>query len=137
MASDRVRGDKGSKIVVLDSSALLTFFEFSVRVEDELTRLLGLYHVVVPIAVVRELEVLAQVASGKKKIKAIAALNLVVDYEVVPTTSDMDADEAVIDVALKTKGIVFTNDKELRKIAKTKKLPMIFLRGKKKLVLDE
>jgi rRNA-processing protein FCF1 len=137
MASDRVRGDKSGKIVVLDSSALLMFFEFSVRVEDELMRLLGLYHVVVPIAVVRELEVLAQVASGKKKIKAIAALNLLVDYEVVPTPSDMDADEAVIAVALKMKGIVFTNDKELRQIAKTKKLPMIFLRGKKKLVLDE
>lgn len=67
MASDRVRGDKIRKIVILDSSALLMFFEFSVDWEQEVARLLHSYQIVVPVAVIKELEMLAIKGTGEKK----------------------------------------------------------------------
>jgi uncharacterized protein len=134
MASDRVWGDKIRKTVILDSSAILMFFEFSVDWENELKSLVGAYHLVVPTAVVKELQVLASRDAGQKK--AAAALKLIEKYETVEDDSSY-ADEALIKIAQKTKGIVVTNDTALRHRLKKQGNSVIFLRGKKKLVLDE
>ena len=134
MAFDRVRRDKINKKVILDSSAILMFFERFVDWEKELDRLLGAYHVVVPKAVVRELQMLAQRASGQKK--AAAALKLITKFETVDDDAT-SADEALLNIAVKTKGIVVTNDTELRDRLRSRRIPVIFLRGKKKLALEE
>jgi rRNA-processing protein FCF1 len=134
MAFDWVWGDKIHKTVILDSSAILTFFEFSIDWEKELGRLLGGYHLVVPTAVVQELQILASRNSGKKK--AAAALRLIAKYDTITQEADT-ADEALMKIAEKTQGIVVTNDLELRDRLKNRGFPVIFLRGKKKLVLDE
>ena len=55
--------------MILDSSALMMCFEFSIDLEKELTRLLGRYCIVVPSSIVRELEFLAK-TTGKKRGKA-------------------------------------------------------------------
>jgi len=72
---------------------------------------------------------------GKKKINAKAALKLIKKFE---TYSDEEkcVDNSIVNIALKTQGIVFTNDKELRKRLKEESLTVIFLRGKKKLELE-
>lgn len=134
MAFDRVRGDKIRKTVILDSSAILMFFEFSVDWEKELDSLLGAYHLVVPTAVVQELQMLATRRTGQKK--AAAALKLVEKYETIDEEAP-SADEALLKIAEKTKGFVVTNDSELRHRLKARGCAVIFLRGKKKLVLDE
>ncbi len=134
MASDRIRGDKIRKTVILDSSAILMFFEFSVDWENELKSLVGAHHLVVPTAVVKELQMLASRGAGQKK--AVAALKLIEKYETIDEDSPY-ADEALLKIALKTKGIVVTNDTVLRHRLKEQGNPVIFLRGKKKLVLDE
>jgi len=134
MAFDRVWGDKIHKTVILDSSAILMFFEFSIDWEKELGRLLGGYHLVVPTAVVQELQILATRNVGQKK--AAAALKLIAKYDTFAQEADT-ADEALMKIAEKTQGIVVTNDIELRDRLKNRGLPVIFLRGKKKLVLDE
>jgi len=120
--------------VILDSCAILSFFEFSVDWQNELGSLLGAYRLVVPTAVVQELRILATRSRGGKK--ATAALKLVEKYETIDADAE-SADEALVTVAEKTKGIVVTNDAELRKRLKKNGLSVIFLRGKKKLVLDE
>jgi uncharacterized protein len=136
MASDRVRGDKIRKTVILDSSALLSFFEFSVDWEKELSRLLDGYCIFVPSAVIKELEVLSlQTASSRKRI-ASACLKLAQRYEKVETIAG-NADDAVIEAAKKTCGVVVTNDTELRKRLNQDSIPVIFLRGKKRLALEE
>jgi rRNA-processing protein FCF1 len=135
MAFDRVWGDKIHKTVILDSSAILMFFEFSIDWEKELGRLLGGYHLVVPTAVVQELQILATRDRGQKK-AATAALKLIAKYDTIAQEADT-ADEALMKIAEKTQGIVVTNDIELRDRLKNRGLPVIFLRGKKKLVLDE
>ncbi len=57
MASDRLRGNSASKIVVFDSSAILMLFEYSINLEEELIRLLGNYEIVVPSKIVEELKI--------------------------------------------------------------------------------
>lgn len=134
MAFDRVWGDKIHKTVILDSSAILMFFEFSVDWEKDLDRLVDGYHVVVPTAVVQELQILTTRSAEKKK--AAAALKLIAKYDTIDQKAET-VDDALIKIAEKTQGIVVTNDAELRKRLKNRGFPVIFLRGKKRLFLDE
>jgi rRNA-processing protein FCF1 len=134
MAFDRIRGDKIRKTVILDSSALLSFFEFPVDWEKELCQLVGTYRLVVPSAVVQELQILAKRTTGQKK--AAAALKLVSKLDTIDMAVD-SADEACIKIAEKVHGIVVTNDMALREQLKNRSIPVIFLRGKKKLAMDE
>ncbi len=134
MAFNRIRGDKIRKTVILDSSAILMFFEFSLDWENELYSVVGAYHLVVPSAVVKELQMLASRGAGQKK--AAAALKLIEKYESIDEDS-LYADEAILKIARKTKGIVVTNDTALRQLLKKQGNSVVFLRGKKKLVLDE
>jgi uncharacterized protein len=136
MAFDRVRRDKIRKTVILDTSALLSFFEFSVDWEKELFRLLDGYQIIVPAAVINELEVLSKQTASLRKQKAAASLKYAQRYETVQTNTG-NADDAVIEAAKKTNGVVATNDTELRKRLKQESIPVIFLRGKKKLALEE
>jgi uncharacterized protein len=92
------------------------------------------YRLVVPTAVVQELQVLSTHKKGQKK--AAAALKLIEKYETIDDSSN-SADEALLNIAEKTRGIVVTNDAELRKRLKNRSLPVIFLRGRKKLVMEE
>jgi rRNA-processing protein FCF1 len=134
MASYRVRRDKIYKTVILDSSAILMFFEFSVNWEKELDSLVGAHRLVVPTAVIQELQILATRNRGQKK--ATAALKLIEKYETIDADA-VSADDALLKIAEKTQGVVVTNDAELRKRLKNRGFSVIFLRGKKKLVLDE
>jgi len=134
MASDRLRGSRARTKVVLDSSAAMMPFEFMIDLESELSRILGSFHVFVPSSVYNELVFLKENGKGRKKRLAKPALDLIKDYDIVKT--EAGADDAVLDLAIKLKGIVFTNDKELRKRAKKKFLKTIYLRGKHSLVID-
>jgi rRNA-processing protein FCF1 len=136
MASDRARGDKIRKTVILDSSAILSFFEFSVDWEKEFSRLLDGYTIIVPSQVMRELEILSKHTSSKRTQRAAASLKFVERYGTVDSQA-VNADDAIIEVARKTKGIVATNDSDLRRRLKHESIPVLFLRGKKKLALEE
>jgi len=131
MASDRLRGNTSIKTVVIDTSAIMMLFEFSVDL-----RLLGAYKIVVPTPVIDELKFLAENSKGKKKQIAKPALKLVSNFEVVDDKSH-SADDAVLSIAKKYKGVVFSNDKELRKRAKSNSLKTICLRSKKYLMISE
>jgi rRNA-processing protein FCF1 len=111
-------------------------FEFSVDIEKELTRILGSYKIIVPKTIFKELKNLTEKGSGKKKQIAKPALKLVERYEIVDNTSKF-GDDSVIELAKKYNGIIFSNDKEIRKKAKKEKLKTICLRGKKYLILSE
>lgn len=135
MASNRIWPDRDTKVVVLDSSAILMIFEFSIDLEDELRRLVGKYRIVVPKSIIQELKLLSSKYDSKKKIFAKASLKLIEDYY-VEDSKELDGDSSVLFIAKKHQGVVVTNDRELRKRAKKEKLHVIYLRGKGKLVLD-
>jgi len=56
MASNRIWRDKK---IILDSSALMMVFEFNIDIEEELDRLLGRYHILIPRNVVDEIDFLS------------------------------------------------------------------------------
>lgn len=58
---------------------------------------------------------------------AKAALALARSREIVPT--DARGDDAVIDIALKENGYILTNDKALRRRARTQRIPLLYLRS--------
>lgn len=136
MAFDRIWRDKIHKTVILDTSAILSFFEFSVDWEKELFRLLDGYKIMIPYMVINELTVLSQQTASQRKQKAAAALRFAKRYETIETVAG-NADDAVIEAARKTNGMVATNDTDLRKRLKHESIPVIFLRGKKRLALEE
>jgi len=136
MASDRLRGNTSIKTVVIDTSAIMMLFEFSIDLECELTRILGAYKIIVPFSVINELKFLIDKSKGKKKLIAKPALKLANNFEVVDDKSH-SADDAVLNIAKKYKGVVFSNDKELRNRAKKEKIKTIYLRGKNYLMISE
>jgi len=136
MAPHRLWRDREGKIVILDSSALMMLFEFSIDLEGELTRLLGRYHIVVPKPILEELEFLSEHGTGKKRFVAKSSLELVRRYNIVDTDDVERGDNAVFHLAQKLRGIVVTNDRELRKRLREVSLRTIYLRGKKQLALE-
>jgi rRNA-processing protein FCF1 len=136
MASDRLRGNPASKIVVFDSSAILMLFEYSINLEQELIRLLGNYKIVVPSKIVEELKFLSEKGKGKKKHFAKPALKLIENYKII-TDKSKKADDAVLNIAKKLNGVIFSNDKEIKERAKKEKIKTIFMRNKKYLMISE
>ena len=135
MAFNRLRGDREEKTVILDSNAILMLFEFSIDLENELTRLLGKYKIVIPQSILEELRFLSTSGAGKKKVNAKASLKLIEKYDVVDADGK-NADDSVLSLAQQTNGIVVTNDRELRNRLKQSSITVIFLRAKKKLSIE-
>jgi len=122
-------------IVVADTNFLLAPFQLRFNLEYELERVLGSYKIVVPKRVLNELKSLA----GMRIKDAIAARNALdmikrKNFEIVDFKKNR-ADDEIIEAAKTLKGIVATNDKELKARALKEGLPCIFVREKKYLVL--
>ena len=136
MASNRLWGNREEKIVILDCSAILMCFEFSIDLEDELIRLLGKYHIIIPKPVIEELEILSKQGRGKKKLIAKPALELVKRYDIKELQTSKKGDDAVIYYAEELLGIVVTNDFNLKRRLREISKNVIYLRGKNRLVME-
>ena len=136
MASNRLWRNTDKKIVILDSSAILMLFEFSIDLENELTRLLGKCRIIVPKPILEELEFLSTHGKGKKKYIAKPALDLIKKYDIVEVDEAVKGDDAVFHLAQKYQGIVVTNDRTLRNRLKEISILVVFLRAKKKLAIE-
>ncbi|MFD1513775.1 PIN domain-containing protein [Halomarina rubra] len=117
----------------MDTSALMLPVEGDVRVFDELDRLLGagVYDLVTPRAVVRELDKLAA-GNGKEATAASVGRDLAERCTVVETDADY-ADDALVELAERDAvDYVVTNDGPLRD-----RLPgkAIGIRGRNKLAI--
>ena len=134
MAFDRLRRNREEIAVILDTSAILMLFEFPIDLDDELIRLLGRFHILIPTPIIEELRLLSKQGNGIKRQNAKAALELINRYEVVAGKGS--GDDSVLFIAKKLNGIVLTNDRNLRKRVKDASLQTIFLRGKHRLVLE-
>lgn len=106
--------------VVLDTNALLMPFEVGINLDLAVGEILGEVRFVVPGPLIGELKHL-----DSKHAKA--ALALARSREIVPT--DARGDDAVIDIALKENGYILTNDKALRRRARTQRIPLLYLRS--------
>jgi hypothetical protein len=111
----------------------MMLFEFSIDLKNEITRLIGDHKIIIPAQIIEELKILSEQGKGKKKTKAKASLKIIEKYETVDSKGK--GDDSVLYLAERLKGIILTNDKELRKRAKNKSLQTMFLREKSKLML--
>jgi rRNA-processing protein FCF1 len=136
MASNRVRGDRKIRYVILDTNAILMCFEFSIDLENEIFSLIGNSHIIVPEPIYEELKILSTKGKGNKRIKAKGAIDLIKKYDIVSLDYNLSADTAIFKYAKDLNAFVVTNDKELRKKLKNESISVIYLRGKQKLVLD-
>jgi len=111
-------------------------FEFSISLDKEITRLLGSYKIIVPSTVVDELKTLSTQGNGKTAQNAKSSINLLKRYDIREITAS-STDTSLLKLAQQLKGYILTNDKELRKRCKKHFIPVLYLRAKKKLALEE
>ncbi len=128
MEIDRSRNNK----VVLDTNALLSIEELKIDIFEEL-RGLGYTDFIVPGAVLEEIEKLSE-KGGKASKASRVALQFIEKLRVVDSPSG-SADDSVIYIAEREGASVFTNDRELRRRAKSSGIPVIYIRNLK--ILNE
>lgn len=117
--------------VLFDANALMVPGQFGVDVFGELERL-GYRKFLVPRPVIRELVALAGLADSRRdRAAARIGLALAEGCEVVEASGE--ADDCLVDLALKTGAAVFTNDKELKKKLSTRGVTVIHLRQRRRL----
>jgi|GEM_PF-189738 len=111
--------------IVLDTNALLMPFQFDINLDLELERLFGISesNTFVPSSVQQELRGL-----GKK-----AALKMSEKYSSIEV--EKKGDEGVLEAAEELDGVIVTNDKDLKKRALARKIPVAYLRSKSHLEL--
>jgi rRNA-processing protein FCF1 len=125
--------------VVLDANFLFVPSQFQVDVFEELANLLNRrFESVVLSSTLRELRGLAESDSQKERKQALLALKLAERCRVVPVEkgSRESYDDVIVRVAAEWSVPVATNDGELRKRLRSLGLPVIFLRQKRRLMLE-
>ena len=131
-AEDRPAGP----VVALDASALMAPVEASVRLFEELDRLLDAHELVVPAAVVAELDALAT-GNGEEATAASVGADLAKRAETVETDASY-ADDALVELAETGRAdYVVTNDGPLAKRVLAADAPVIGLRGRNTLAITE
>ena len=121
--------------VVLDTNALMMPVECDVRLFEELERLQEDPTPLVPRAVERELEALAEGASQEAR-AARVGLDLLERCERRETDAEY-ADDAILELAVAVDAPAVTNDQALRDRLLDAGVSVIGLRGKNKLVLTQ
>ncbi len=127
-------------IVVLDTNILTVPAQFSVDIFAESERVVERrIEFVVLKSVIQELERKLQGAVRTEKFKFRIALDFVERCTVIgldEITSAKPVDNQVLEYALSVNGIIATNDKELREKSLERGVPVLFMRGKKRLELQ-
>lgn len=122
--------------VALDTSALMAPVEANVRPFEELDRLLGVYEVVVPVAVLAELDRLRE-GAGEEATAASVGADLARRGERIETEASY-ADDALVELAAAGRvDYVVTNDGPLQDRVLARDVPVIGLRGRNTLAITE
>jgi hypothetical protein len=108
---------------------ILSIFEHSIDFRDAILDIIGSCEIVIPKTVLDELCTLSRKPKARSAIRYARKNFRIID-------SKGDVDTSVIQLARELDGIVATNDRELRKKLREESIPVLFLRGKKKLEID-
>jgi len=128
-------------IVILDTNILTVPAQFSVDIFAESERVVERrLEFVVLKSVIQELEKKLEDAVRTEKFKFRIALDFVESRCTIigldEIISAKPVDDQVLEYALSVNGIVATNDKELREKSLDQGVPVLFMRGKKRLELQ-
>jgi len=126
-------------IVVLDTNILTVPAQFSVDIFAESERVLeGRVEFIVLRSVIQELERKLDIVARTEKFKFRVALDLINRCTIIEPdefSSSNSVDDQVLEYAVAANGVVATNDRGLRERSLQEGVPVIFLRGKKRLEL--
>lgn len=110
--------------------------QFNLDVASQLQELLPHYKFTVPSFIIEELENIEDKSGGKTRIAAKIALKIAgsnpLNIKYIPLLEGEQVDEALLRIS----SVLCTNDRELRKKARVKKIPVIYLRQRKYLAQD-
>lgn len=127
-------------LVVVDTNFLAVPAQFNVDVFTESEVVLEQQvDFVILNSVVEEIRTLIDTAKGRNKRAFKVALELVKNCRVVEVEenlSTMNVDDQLVEYTCSVQGVLATNDKELKERARAKGVPVLLLRGKKRLVLE-
>jgi len=126
--------------VILDSNALFVPLKFKLDIFVEVIRLVNRnVDFILLSPVKRELELLAKRDSPKIRREAVYALKLAekCKYVVIDDHENVSTDESIVKVAKAWNSPVFTNDRQLRKRLRDISVPVIYVRQKSRLEIDE
>ncbi len=126
MEADRRRNDK-VRCAVIDTNVLMYVFTEKVDVFTQL-RELGYNKFIVPSKVVQELKNLTISLTGKERQAARFALSLVERFCEVVEIEAIGADLALLEAAKRYGCVLITNDKRLKKKARSEGIPVGYLR---------
>jgi len=115
------------KEIVLDSNFLMVLSRTKLSETLPLNSLLANYKMIVPKAIVGELEKLAKGKSNKEK-NARTALGVARKCEAIDENIEGSADDAILEVAHKRNAVVATLDRELIASLKRTGVPVVTLR---------
>ena len=127
-------------LVVVDTNFLTVPLQFGVDVFSEAETILEQrVEFVILDSVLEEINKLAETAKGSDKRAFRIALELAENcrkVDVQDAHSEMTVDDQLIEYTSHSGGVLATNDKDLRARARTRGLPVLLLRGKKRLALE-
>ncbi len=113
--------------VYLDTNAVLLPFQFGIRLDEEIVRLLGAFQIWIPEPVFKELSTL-------RGPYAQAAREFASRYPIA--RGEGVGDDAILEMALANSAVVVTNDTALRKRLKESGLRVLYMREKARLEWD-
>ena len=117
-------------IIVLDTNFCIIPFQFRVDVFESIAKKInGKYTLVVPDICIHELE---KIKYGKAALELLKKNNV----EVVHVEKENNVDESVINYAVKHGAAIATQDMEMKRLARAKKVPLVTLRQKKYLQFE-
>ena len=122
--------------VLFDTNFLLLPVRVGIDVKSELNRLLGAYQIVIPSAVIQELEEIKD--KNSKTSRAVAFTKRLPPHEIIRTQlkKGETVDDLIIRTAKKRNFIVATADLELKRRLRDQNIPVIYLRQKRVLALE-
>ena len=130
-----------SVTIVIDTNFLTIPAQFGIDIFTETERIIDrrLDFVTLTTAVAELDTKLAEASTIPEKQKFSIARELVSRCKVIDidnTLAELSVDDQLLEYTVAVKGVLATNDKDLRNRAKKRGVPVLLMRGKKRIVLD-
>jgi len=127
--------------VILDTNFLAVPAQFGVDIFSEIERVLERrVEFVLLESTVKEIELKGGLGAGKTDAKVFRIAKDFIQRCIVVKVPDaltvMPVDDQLLEYAILVKGALATNDRELRTRARERRVPVLLLRGKKRVVLE-
>ena len=125
--------------IIIDTNFLLLPGNFKIDIIQAIADLVDFdYNLCIIDKTIQELRKITQSGSGKDKLAANIALELINKdlFTILPTTEDKIVDDLILDIAKNEKIVVCTMDKGLKTLLKSLKTTIITMRSQKHLILE-